>query len=156
MITQSELKMLLTYDPETGIFYWNEPPRGRVRGSVAGSVRANGYWRIMLGRKEYLAHRLAWLYMNGYFPDQVDHINHARCDNRMCNLRQADATLNNRNKSLQINNELGVRGVRKNKNCKTYRTAIYRDGRTIHLGNFKEIADASAAYEKAKRELHGV
>ena len=82
-LTQERLKELLHYDPETGYFTWKISPNNAVKvGSVAGTSM-NNYIRIIIDHKAYLAHRLAFLYMEGYFPEhEVDHINRIRDDNR--------------------------------------------------------------------------
>jgi hypothetical protein len=88
MVSQSKLKSILRYEPETGKFYWLEA-RGRVsRGSEAGSVGRFDYLVIKIDSKAYYAHRLAHLYMEGYLPElDIDHINGKRRDNRWVNHR---------------------------------------------------------------------
>jgi len=47
MITQQELKELLHYNPETGIFTWKVSTARRVSsGDVAGTKRKDGYIQI--------------------------------------------------------------------------------------------------------------
>lgn len=89
-ITQSQLKELFHYSPGTGQFYRKTSTNSCARiGDKAGSVRS-GYIVIGICGKSYLAHRLAFLYMQGEMPpEQVDHINHIRDDNRWLNLREA-------------------------------------------------------------------
>ena len=66
ILAQKELKELLHYDPETGIFTWLVSPSSKVKaGSIAGHVHLNGYRYIQVNCKRYLSHRLAWLYMTG-------------------------------------------------------------------------------------------
>ena len=86
MISQGELKEVLEYNPDTGVFIWRKPNGNRVKvGNVAGNKSVNGYIRIKI-KKEYLAHRLAYLYMIGNFPENdIDHINHIKDDNRWVN-----------------------------------------------------------------------
>jgi hypothetical protein len=89
-LTQDRLRELLDYDPDTGIFTWMVNRRGgkAAVGVVAGSRNTDNYVSITVDGEEYLAHRLAFLYMTGAFPPkQVDHINTAKSDNRWCNLR---------------------------------------------------------------------
>jgi HNH endonuclease len=89
IITRTRLKEFLHYDPETGVFTWLvKPCRNILAGSIAGNVMNEGYVMVKIDRKNYKAHRLAWLYVHGTFPpDQLDHINRGRADNRLCNLR---------------------------------------------------------------------
>ena len=89
-----DLRRILTYNPETGGFRW-AVDRGcnanRVKaGTIAGSVKDNGYVAIKIGRTFYKAHRLAWFLGTGEWPApdiEIDHINRVRGDNRLCNLR---------------------------------------------------------------------
>ena len=104
-LTQEELKELLHYDPDTGVFTWKKGRQGRIKkGGIAGNEDQSGYCKIVVKGKRYGAHRLAFLYMEGYFPEhQVDHINRDRGDNRWVNLREATHTCNMRNCSRSKN-----------------------------------------------------
>ena len=82
-LTQSRLKELLHYNPETGIFTWLVSKKGVKIGNIAGSVNSIGYRYISVDRILYKASRLAWLFIEGYFPENdVDHINRIRDDDR--------------------------------------------------------------------------
>ena len=87
MITQSKLKELLHYDPETGHFYW-KIRRGRCRKWFrAGTLHIRGYRKIGINGHPYFEHKLAWLYMNGTWPtSSMAHINGIRDDNSINNL----------------------------------------------------------------------
>lgn len=90
MLTQARLKELFHYDKETGAFTHIKARRGVRVGKILGCLANNGYLVIRADGKLYLAHRLAWMYVHGAFPpDQLDHINRMRTDNRLCNLRLA-------------------------------------------------------------------
>lgn len=69
MLTQSRLKEIIHYNPDTGVFTWLKSRGGAVKaGDVAGVLHHSGYIIIKTGGKIYLAHRLAWLYKSGCWP----------------------------------------------------------------------------------------
>lgn len=97
-------------------------------------------------------HRLAFLYMTGAWPaDQVDHINMVRDDNRWANLRQADQSLNQRNRR-KSRGETGVLGAFRN--GRRFMARIHYDGHQHYLGNFATAEEAGKAYQDAKRIHH--
>lgn len=156
MISQSRLKELLIYSSETGQFVWAAKRKKHAAGSVAGSFSSKGYWRIKLDSVEYAAHRLAWLYVFGFFPAfELDHINQNKTDNRIGNLREASRAQNQANISHYRTNTTGARGVTWHKSAKAYQAGIKKHGRSFHLGLFKTVAEASEAYIRASKEIHG-
>jgi hypothetical protein len=113
MITQKQLKELLSYDSNTGVFTWIKKTSNRAPvGNVAGYLNHDGYVYIKINNKIYSAHRLAWLFTNKAYPENmIDHINGNRSDNRICNLREATRVENAYNQKKQKNNTSGVKGV---------------------------------------------
>ncbi|WP_422109091.1 HNH endonuclease [Xenorhabdus bovienii] len=55
--------------------------------------------------------RIAWLYVYGFMPKIIDHINRIRNGNRITNLRECDFSENARNRKIQTNNKSGINGV---------------------------------------------
>jgi hypothetical protein len=108
-MTQFELKTLLDYCPDTGVFTWkvNKPPRAKA-GEVAGYNNGSGYIKVSIHGVACYAHRLAFIWMNGESPNVVDHINGVRHDNRWVNLRSVQQKQNCSNKTFGT----GVRLVR--------------------------------------------
>lgn len=161
MLTQDKLKELLTYDPDTGIFKWIKKSANRIRvGEEAGILYPykNGkthYRNICISYKGYRAHRLAWLYMTGSFPEyEIDHINHNASDNRWCNLREVTKAENQRNRSLYMTNTSGFPGVYWSKLRSKWMASIRYQGKSIYLGYFKNILDAVHARKEAEK-LYG-
>ena len=150
-LTQERLKGLLDYDPETGVFIWKVANANRIRvGDVAGTLNNRGYLYIGINKKRFLAHRLTFLYMEGYFPEnQIDHIDRNKINNSWSNLREVSQTCNMRNKSIMKNNKSGVIGINWNKESKKWMARI-RTPKTVYLGLFENIIDAAKARWEAE------
>ena len=147
-MTQDELKQLVSYDLETGAFTWKR------NGNIAGYPKTNGYWQVRINNKYYLMHRLAWLYVYGQFPAQIDHINRIRSDNRLCNLREVTRCQNQQNRSIQINNTSGFPGVVFVEKRKVWLARIKANNKSYHLGSFKSFECAVAARKEAEVALY--
>jgi hypothetical protein len=150
-IDAQRLREVATYNPDTGLFYWKSSHGGRrADGKPAGAKTRAGYIRISLDGTDYLAHRLAWLYHYGAWPENVvDHINGDRADNRIQNLRDVPHWANLQNtQTISQNNNTGARGVTRLKN--RYRAEIQVNGQRIHLGVFDTVEEAANSYINAK------
>jgi len=158
MITQEKLKEILSYDPASGNFVRLVAPHNSVKvGDVAGTLHPEGYILIKVDGKRYRAHRLAWLYVHGVFPpDQIDHINGVRADNRLSNLRPATNAENQRNRGATANNKSGHKGVRWHPRDRKWLAQIALHGVQTHLGLFDDINDAIAAYAAGVAKYHGL
>lgn len=155
-LTQERLKEALHYDSSTGIFTWRHRPdlspqwNGRYADTIAG-CNLNGYRVIRLHGRTLYAHRLAWLYMYGKWPDpEIDHINHNRNDNRINNLREVTHKDNNRNHSINKSNKSGVSGLDWDRGA--WRARINMSGVPIHLGRFQDKQDAIDALKEARNK----
>lgn len=158
-ISQKELKERLRYDAETGNFYWAKVlPRSSSRvGDIAGCIEnKNGYRVIKINRRMYKAHRLAWLYVHGQWPNEVlDHVNGDPSDNRICNLREATHSQNMWNSRTPKNSSSGMKGASWCTTNKAWISSIKKNRKTYHLGHFATADEAAAAYRRAALELHG-
>lgn len=145
-ITQSQIKELFNYDPATGVFTRLVSRSNALAGSVAGCLdRSTGYWRIRVDGKKYQAHRLAWLYMTGDFPpNDTDHRNLVRDDNRWDNLRLATRSENRLNSRPRGVSKF--KGVFWREDVGKWRTQAWLDGKRIHLGHHATEKAAAAAY----------
>ena len=156
LYSKDTIKHWVIYDPDTGVFYWKKKPSRRVMaGSVAGSLsRDLGYISMMLHKQSYLAHRMAFVYMNGRLPiGLVDHINGIRSDNRWINLREATNSINQQNKKqANTNSTTGSLGV--TKSGKGFRAIVGFNNKNYYSPNYNTLVEASAAYFAMKKLLH--
>lgn len=157
VIGVDRLRALLTYDAESGEFRWTVDRRGSARaGDLAGAVQNHGYVSIKIDGSRYLAHRLAWLYVHGKFPDNdIDHINGCRTDNRIENLRDVTRRANIQNAhGPRSTNSHGALGVIQRKGSKKWKAQICVDGVYRFAGPFDTKDEAARAYLEMKRALH--
>lgn len=155
MITQEYLKSILNYDPLTGILTWVNSSRGGWNGKEAGTP-CIGYLRITINKKNYLAHRLAWLYIYGKFPDGIlDHIDGDKTNNRINNLREATFSQNVMNQSITSRNSSGAKNVHWCNLTKKWRGTFCIKRKCYTVGFFENIEDAIAAVAAKRLELHG-
>lgn len=146
----------LDYDPETGLFIWTAVRRGVKRGQIAGSRHSSGYISIMIEKKNYLAHRLAWYFVYGVLPKSfVDHIDRNKTNNRIANLRLASSAQNLSNKPKSASNTSGVKGVSWDLHKKRWVAAISVGNKSIFLGRFYCKHAARHAYCAAARRYYG-
>lgn len=151
-ITQAELMERVSYDPETGAFTWLTNGHGYLVGKRADHLNRLGYRRIAINQKWHQAHRVAWLYMTGEWPDQdIDHKNMNRADNRFENLRLATRSENQMNIRGRGSSSKGTTFHR----TKRFQAQIKRDGRNYYLGLYASEAEAAAAYKGAAKILFG-
>ena len=151
---QGEILDNLSYNSETGLFWWIKRGQGRIIGRPAGYKNARGYVCIKLNEHLYFAHRLAFLFMGSDLPTHVDHINCIKSDNRWCNLREASAKTNQYNKGRGRNNRSGFKGVSYEKSISKWRATIRIEGKNKILGRYESPELAYEAYCKAADKYH--
>ena len=159
MITQQQLKDLLSYDPITGHFTWLEKlslkgkpyKRSHTR---AGSVNTSGYRVIFFNAYGTLReHRLAVLYMTGSMPTTgVDHIDQNTQNNSWSNLRQADQETNCKNRRRYKTSRTGVTGVTITPNG-SYLARIQHDSKEVRLGLFESLQEATSVRKAAEKQF---
>jgi hypothetical protein len=162
---QQLLLTIVDYNPETGLFIWRKKPRhlypSDARYKAANTQccgkpafitpQSTGYLAGSVLGNMYLAHRVAWLISHGEWPDQIDHVNGQRTDNRLANLRNVSAAENNKNIACRPNSQSGVTGVRWHKAAGKWVARIHVDGKEEHLGLFVDFSAAVKARFDAQR-----
>jgi hypothetical protein len=162
--SQAHLQELFEYQADTGRLVWklrlcsefakasdwkrwNSQRAGQRAGTINGST---GYRVICIASQFYGEHRLIWQYVHGECPEQIDHINGVRNDNRLANLRPADPSINQRNVALRRDNASGVVGVHWDKHQQNW----VAKGGGGYLGRFPSKRDAIEVRRRFEAE-HG-
>ena len=159
-LTAKQLRAVLMYEPDTGMFIWRARKKGEKmntwHGRRAGATRDRGYIVIRIDYRLYRAHRLAWLYMRGRWPrTEVDHIDGDPSNNRWGNLRLATSSHQKINARRRKDNTSGYRGIWWEQRRSHWIAEIRAEGQRYHLGSFDTAEEAHAAYIKAATRLHG-
>lgn len=155
LLTFREASSRLAYDPSTGEIRWRERCGGprdsswntKHAGKLAGTLGSDGYLRLRFNKGGFAAHRIAWLIHFGSWPkEEIDHINGVKSDNRLCNLREADHSLNMSNRCYSASGAKGVSQV-----GERWRAVIVIGHRKKkNLGYFDTLDEAAAAYRAAE------
>jgi hypothetical protein len=154
MVTQARLKELFNYDPDTG-YFTNKFSRGRaLGGGRAGSPSGHGYRKLTVDYERHYEHHLAWLYMFGMYPGELDHVDGNRSNNTLGNLRPATRAQNCHN-SPRGNGKYGVKGAYYDKRARCFFSKIQVGKQTIYLGKFSSPEEAGMAYQRAAEIHHG-
>jgi len=177
--TPTELRQLLRYEPETGKLFWRRRgPEYFASSKQASSeqlaalwnkkfagkeamtaIKSTGYHHGSVRGKMVLAHRAAFAIYHGMWPDQIDHINGERRDNRIENLRSVTASENHKNraKTRGKNDRIGVYFVEK---LGKWSAQVCSQGKKRTLGVFETEEEAIDARQRAEvrfgfHENHG-
>lgn len=144
MVTQKRLKELFEY--VDGHLIRN--------GKIAGSVNKRGYRCVGVDHKIYKAHRLVFLYNHGYLPEQVDHIDGNKLNNRIENLRAANNSVNMMNRGLMKNNTSGSKNVFWCKDYQKWRVAVRINKKLRSFGRFEDLELAELVAVEARNKYH--
>lgn len=147
-MTQEYLKKVFEYND--GFLIWKIQMRRGIKGEIAGGVnQSSGRRTIGLNGKRWMAHRLIFLYHNGFIPGLIDHIDQDITNNKIENLRPANKSENGSNRGKTIRNTSGFKGVWFKKSCRKWGATIQKNRKSMHLGVFETPELASKAYKAA-------
>jgi hypothetical protein len=153
MITQERLKSLFEYNNTTGRLVALSNSKRRKVGDLIGNRNERGYLVASVDGKNYRVHRLVFLYHFGYMPEQIDHINGVRDDNRIENLREATSIQNSYNRKPLA--QSGKKGVYWHKQSQKWVASIWINKKNIHLGSFCSVEEAALVAFKTREKKHG-
>ena len=130
---------------------WNK----QFAGTRAGNLnRRLGYRQVRIFTRLRREHRIIFKMVHGYEPEEVDHEDGNRQNNRPSNLVAANSAANNKNRSLGRNNKSGTPGVHKanRPGARPWVAQIKVGGKCTHIGCFATYEEAVSARKSAERE----
>ena len=144
------------FDCVNGVLYWKRPLGNRIKiGSVAGSKEWCGYVQVTVAGKRYKAHRLIFKMHNDFYPEEIDHINGMRDDNRIENLRPATRLQNARNVKTAVNNSSGIKNVTWHKRLKKWAVSISVNNKSKHVCYTNDLDISKLEAIKARKQYFG-
>lgn len=160
------VKKAVSYNPETGLFYWlhrtadlcngsqSEANRFNAKhsGKQALTAKSHGYRRASVLGRVVNAHQVAFAISHGFIPEVIDHINGEKSDNRLSNLRAATVALNNKNAPRRRDNTSGVTGVGFDLRNNRWVAYINRAGKFSRVGRFATFEAAVEARKLAEKK----
>jgi hypothetical protein len=171
-ITVDELRQLLSYDSDTGVFTHNQRPLSmfsatwrhtaehgwrrwntKFAGKRAGGIdKTHGYLKLQLVGNTIYGHHAAWAYVHGYWSEsEIDHKNNEPSDNRIENLRVATSSQQKQNRRAGKFSKQLPKGVGWHTQRNKYRAYLGQK----HLGLFDTVEEAKEAYDRAASAQYG-
>lgn len=151
----------LRYEPATGKLYWRADPAlpdwwntRYARTEAFTADNGSGYRVGKIDGVKLHAHRVVWAMRYGDWPEEIDHEDHDRSNNRIENLKDGSHTANLRNARRSKRNTSGVTGVTWDSLRGLWYASIKAGGRTKSLGRFTRFDSAVAARKAAEREYN--
>jgi hypothetical protein len=124
---------------------WNK----KYAGKEAFTTVFDGYRTGAINGDTLQAHRVIWKMVHDEEPENVDHENGQRDDNRLTNLRGTDPLGNARNASKRSDNRSGVTGVCFKSRERKWQAYINVDGKPRTIGTYQSFDEAVAARKQA-------
>jgi len=151
------------FEYRDGDLFWKERPARRVDISKpAGTINGDGYRRIGIKGKLYLAHRLIYQMFNELWDitdnshdNSVDHKDEDKLNNSTDNLRVATNSQQQCNKGKYNNNTSGVTGVCWHKSRGKWYVRVWVNKKQHSGGYFVNKEEAIAKATQMRDELHG-
>ena len=150
-ITQADIAECVKYDPATGKLTWLVAHQKVKIGDEAGHLRDDGYVDISIKGTLFLAHRVIWCLVYGYWPEhEVDHLNRIRDDNRIENLEHKTQSCNLRNGSVRRDSKTGIPGVHYSHKLDKYIVRITVGPKRIYVCTVNTLVEAARARHAAE------
>jgi hypothetical protein len=152
-LTQEEALRLFEY--RDGVLYWKNAVRPSFNGKQAGCDDGQGYIKVTINKKQYLAHRIIYLMHYGEMPTTIDHADRDVHNNHIENLRPADSSTNGMNARAWKASSTGCRNVTRQNKRNKFSVFIRVKGKSKFIGNFADLELADLVATEARAKYHG-
>ena len=153
MLSKENLHKLFEY--KDGNLYWKDNYFKSFIGKKAGFSSGNNYIRINIKNKQYFAHRIIFMMHHGYLPNIIDHIDRNSLNNKIENLREADARENALNSTLTQPSITGIRNVYFDKRRNKYNVVLKVNKKHKFIGSYFDLELAELVSTMAKEKYYG-
>ena len=156
MIEKAQQLALELFEYRDGNLYRKVATGRNVKvGDLVGNMpNKKGYRKVRFCEKTHSVHRIIFLMHHGYIPEQVDHIDGDKLNNKIENLRPATAQQNSFNKK-SCNPSSGYKNVAWNEECKKWQVQLQINGKKKYFGLYKDIELADLVAQEARNKYHG-
>lgn len=152
MITQEQIRKLFKYNDGQLIRIVHVNCNAK-KDDVVGCNQGK-YLVVRIDTVLYLVHRVIFLLINGYLPENIDHIDGDKLNNKIENLRSSTTSQNGFNSKIRLDNKTGIKGVLWCKKNKVYIAKITTSKKVLIIGRYKNLCDAKKAIENERERLH--
>jgi hypothetical protein len=146
--TQERLRELFDYH-EDGYFVRRVDVNWRLdcrAGAEVRGARLNRYRVAKVDGVPYMLHRLIYQWHHGWCPDELDHNDRDRNNNRVWNLIDSTHEENALNRGPQWNSTTGIKGIsRHGRNRDRFQVQPARYGVRYYLGEYGTLEEAVEA-----------
>jgi hypothetical protein len=156
MLTPELVRSLFDLDVASGKLFWRISRGPHIRkGKEAGSKNGRGRWAVGINGCKCTRGRIVFMMVHGYMPEEVDHINRNRMDDRPSNLRAATVSQNRANRAKWKTKELPKGVFLSTGRSKPFRAMCIHMGRTVLNKRFSTVQEAELAYNQKATEIWG-
>jgi HNH endonuclease/AP2 domain len=152
-ITQKLLQELFEY--RDGDLYWKVVRKGTKKHKKAGTLNSQGYLQTQINGKIYKNHRLIFIMFNDWQPEQIDHIDQNKLNNKIENLRPATNAENARNTKVRCTSQSGIKNVRWDKRRNKWQVRLKHEGKEKHIGYFNDLKLAEQTAIESRKFYYG-
>jgi hypothetical protein len=155
--TLTQKCFLQVFEFKDGFLYWKTPLKfSKMKpGDKAGRLVTDGHLQTCVAGNRLYNHRIIFMMVHGYMPEQVDHIDCNPLNNQIHNLRPATNCENLKNRRLFKSNKSGVKGVIWHKKSKKWMGYVSNNSIRKTLGMFDTIEEAEKVVKSFREQSHG-